>query len=124
MEHMFRNAIVGDDGIHFFDAADAAEASFAEFAGVGENNGALGYSNHFAVELGFHYVGGAEAKFEVDAIHAKEEFAAGEIVEYALGIAARGGGGAFAQHATQYQYFNFGLPVQFHRHVECGGNHG
>ena len=65
MEHMFRNAIVGNDGIYFFDAADAAKTSFAEFAGVGENNGALGYGNHFTVELGFHHVGGAEAKFEV-----------------------------------------------------------
>lgn len=91
---------VGDNIVGLVDVADLAEAAAVEFGAIGEDDDGLGHLDHFLVEAGFGDIGDSESIVEVDAVHAQEEDATGQLVQDQFGEGAGGGGRALVDKAA------------------------
>ena len=88
LDYGSRYIAIGDDVVDIFHVCNFTETSSAEFRTIGKDDSFLCRFHHYAVERSFLYVGGGDAKFEVDTIDAKEKFAASKVCEELLGIVA------------------------------------
>ena len=110
------HAAVGDDPVDSFQLADLAEPAPSEFRAVGQHHDLLRGLDHRTVERGFEHVGRCQPEFEVDAVHADEEFAAIEVAEHRLGEGSHDRNRTAAGDAAQLNHIDIGVLRQDPRH--------
>lgn len=83
-----RGGLVSDDIMYLVQVADLPKTATVELRAIGQYDNSLGHPDHFLVEARFGKIGDRKSIVEIDAIHAKEEHAAGQLIQYHFGKGA------------------------------------